>query len=201
MVFLDQWKLAIFVDETETPDATDFRRRVELAVVKVATQVLGESRSGTPISLTNITQANPAQVTSNSHGLINGQLVRLDAVGGMVEVNGVFYHITNVTTNTFDLDTDSSSFAAYTSGGTVTHFFSAARYQKRAVFASSILSILSDLVSGFQAGSTTLLDTVSLAVTSNAAISASSLDSDIEFQLNAVWDDLAGVFGIDLEGF
>lgn len=42
-LFLDSWKLANFVDATETPDAEDFRRRVQQAIVKVAGLVAGES--------------------------------------------------------------------------------------------------------------------------------------------------------------
>lgn len=45
MAALDQWKLAIFVDGTETPDAEDFRRRVQLLAVKVAKLVAGEAQS------------------------------------------------------------------------------------------------------------------------------------------------------------
>lgn len=39
---LDSWKLANFVDGIETPDAEDFRRRVQLAMVRVAKAVAGE---------------------------------------------------------------------------------------------------------------------------------------------------------------
>ena len=39
---LDSWKLANFVDGTETPDAEDFRRRVQIALVRAAKAVAGE---------------------------------------------------------------------------------------------------------------------------------------------------------------
>ncbi|GII89629.1 hypothetical protein Ssi03_76190 [Sphaerisporangium siamense] len=35
------------------------------------------------------------------------------------------------------------------------------------------------------------------AVTSNAAITAASLDSDIQFTVNSMWSDIAGVTGTD----
>lgn len=41
------------------------------------------------------------------------------------------------------------------------------------------------------------LDTFALAVTSNVTITGSSTDADIEFQVTAVWNDLAGVTGRD----
>ena len=41
------------------------------------------------------------------------------------------------------------------------------------------------------------LDTFSFAVTQNATITAASLDSDIQFTVNSVWNDLAGVLEDD----
>lgn len=41
---LASWTLANFVDATETPDALDFRHRVQIALVRIARQVAGESQ-------------------------------------------------------------------------------------------------------------------------------------------------------------
>ena len=74
-------------------------------------------------TITAITKANPAVVTSNSHGYSNGDEVVITAVGGMTEVNGKRFLVADKTTNTFELqdkdgvDIDSSSFTTYTSGG------------------------------------------------------------------------------------
>ncbi len=74
-------------------------------------------------NITAITKANPAVVTSASHGLSNGQEICIQNVAGMKELNGQFFHVANVTTNTFELQNpffqniDSSQFNAYTSGG------------------------------------------------------------------------------------
>lgn len=76
-------------------------------------------------TVTNITKANPAVVTSASHGFANGDLVRFDDVEGMTEVNGNIYKVANQAANTFELTTidgdniDSSSFSTYFSGGEV----------------------------------------------------------------------------------
>lgn len=43
------------------------------------------------------------------------------------------------------------------------------------------------------AASGVLLEAFIWATVQNAAITGSSLDSDIQFQVNAVWDDLSGV--------
>lgn len=70
-------------------------------------------------SITNITQANPAVVTATGHGLSNGQIVYIKDVGGMEELNDRAFVVAGVSGATFQLTgEDSSSYAAYTSGGT-----------------------------------------------------------------------------------
>ena len=75
-------------------------------------------------NITAITKANPAVVTSNSHGFSDGDWVYIQNVGGMTEVNKKYFKVAGKTTNTFQLnDVDgnainSSSFTTYTSGGT-----------------------------------------------------------------------------------
>lgn len=75
---------------------------------------------GSPLAaITGITQANPAVVTSNSHGLDNGDFVMLASVVGMEEVNDELFVVDNVTNNTFELvGIDSTGYGAYASGGT-----------------------------------------------------------------------------------
>jgi len=74
-------------------------------------------------TITAITQANPAVVTSASHGYSNGDEVIITEVVGMTEINGKRYKVASASTNTFalqDLDgnnIDSSAYTAYTSGG------------------------------------------------------------------------------------
>ena len=70
-------------------------------------------------NITGITKANPAVVTSNSHGLSNGDYVLIQSVGGMTEVNNRHFVVANKTANTFELSgVNSSSYTTYTSGGT-----------------------------------------------------------------------------------
>lgn len=83
-----------------------------------------------PLSITGITQANPAVVTVTAHGFTNNQTVYISGVNGMLEVNNGFYNVTNITTNTFTLAhqvtgalVDSSAFGAYTSGGTAARIY------------------------------------------------------------------------------
>lgn len=72
-------------------------------------------------TIAGISVGNPAIVTSNGHGLKNGDVVMLAAiVGSMSVLNGTQHTVSNVTANTFAmLDVDTTSLT-YTSGGTAT---------------------------------------------------------------------------------
>ena len=66
-----------------------------------------------------ITKANPAVVTSNSHGMSNGDRVFITGVVGMTQVNNREFTVAGVTTNTFQLSgVNSSAYTAYGSAGT-----------------------------------------------------------------------------------
>jgi hypothetical protein len=84
--------------------------------------------TGTAITVTDITQASPAVVTTaTAHGFADDQRVSLTGVGGMTEINGTDYYVkSSPTSTTLELevdpdgpDLDSTTFTAYTSGGTI----------------------------------------------------------------------------------
>ena len=69
--------------------------------------------------ISNITQANPANVTANNHGLATGDTIYIYGVQGMTEIDDG-YTITVVNANNFTLDgINSSAFSAFTTGGQV----------------------------------------------------------------------------------
>ena len=84
--------------------------------------------AGSTGSITGATVANPVVITSNGHGLSNGDEVKITSVTGMIELNGERYFVGNVATNTFELysnrsltnTVNGSQFTAYSSGGTWT---------------------------------------------------------------------------------
>lgn len=88
------------------------------------THYLTVSPTGGPTAITNITKASPAVVTAAGHPFADGATVLIQSVGGMTQVNGNGYVVRNVTTNTFELWTqsglkvDSTGYGTYTSGGT-----------------------------------------------------------------------------------
>ena len=80
-------------------------------------------------TITGITQANPAVVTSSSHGYSNGDEVLISSVSGMTEVNGKTFKVSNKTTNTFELedidgtDVNTSGYTTYSSAGTANKIY------------------------------------------------------------------------------
>lgn len=86
---------------------------------KVKVTVNAPATASNSGSITGATQANPCVITSNSHGLSNGQKVYISSVGGMTQINNLVFTVAGVTTNTFQLSgVNSTGYSAYTSGGT-----------------------------------------------------------------------------------
>lgn len=77
--------------------------------------------TGAAKAITAISPGNPAIVTSNAHGLSNGDVVALAAIVGTMSVlNGTSHVVSNVTANTFALLDVNALALIYTSGGTAT---------------------------------------------------------------------------------
>ena len=80
-------------------------------------------------TITGITAANPAVVTSSSHGYSNGDFVIITGVVGMTQVNGKTFKVADKTTNTFELqdvdgnDINSSGYTAYSSAGVANRIY------------------------------------------------------------------------------
>lgn len=86
-------------------------------------------------TITNITQANPAQVTSPLHGLQTGAIIIIRNVNGMTNVNNNTYTITVVDPNNFTLNgVDSTAFSAYINGGDWSISFADNRYLTITIF-------------------------------------------------------------------
>jgi hypothetical protein len=69
-------------------------------------------------TITGITSANPAVVSSTSHGMANGTIVRISGVVGMTQVNDRAFVVANQSANAFDLKgIDATGYTTYSSGG------------------------------------------------------------------------------------
>ncbi|WP_299444690.1 ubiquitin-activating E1 FCCH domain-containing protein [uncultured Rhodospira sp.] len=110
-----------FMERTYQPDvnvaSTDNER---LSALESAFFVDSGLTLDSPLPITNITRANPGVVTSNGHGLSNGDKVRIRDVVGMTQVNRRTFTVATATTNTFELSgVDTSGYDKYVIGGTV----------------------------------------------------------------------------------
>lgn len=80
-------------------------------------------------TITGITKANPGVFTSNAHGYSNGDWVDISSVVGMTNFNGLTWIVQNVTANTFTVTDlfgnaiNTTSFTAYSSGGTAARIY------------------------------------------------------------------------------
>lgn len=80
----------------------------------------GFASDSPPPHISAISKANPAEVTSNGHGLSNGDVVRITEVAGMLEVNDELFVVANKTSNSFELEgVDSSGYGTYTGAGQI----------------------------------------------------------------------------------
>lgn len=72
---------------------------------------------GSPLTVTDITAANPPVVTSAAHGLILGAVVKLSNLDAPAQLDGGTYAIDNPATNTFELaGVDGSGYDAFDAG-------------------------------------------------------------------------------------
>jgi hypothetical protein len=64
-----------------------------------------------------ITKANPGQVTAVGHGFSTGDKIKITSVGGMTQVNDLYFTITVVDADNFTIPVNTTSYTTYTSGG------------------------------------------------------------------------------------
>lgn len=89
----------------------------------------GAALTETAKTITGVTQANPGVITSTAHGFSNDDEIFITAVGGMTELNGRNFLVANVTANTFTLKNlagvavNTTTYTAYTSGGTASRIY------------------------------------------------------------------------------
>lgn len=81
--------------------------------------------TGSAVTITGATVANPVVITAAAHGYANGQDVFISGVGGMTQLNGRWFKVANQAANTFELQSihganvNGTAYTAYTSGGAV----------------------------------------------------------------------------------
>jgi hypothetical protein len=77
------------------------------------------------VAISAATQADPVEITCETHTFVSNELIYVESVAGMTELNNNTYRVyayTSVTISLYDLDgssTDGSGYTAWTSGGYV----------------------------------------------------------------------------------
>ena len=140
---------------------------------------------GVSKSISAITQANPARVTTtNPHGFTEGTPVTIVDVVGMTNVNGNEYFMNVIDGNNFDLYTDdllstglnSTGFPAYVSGGVATADYGGAKQAFKTIRVSGQTDVVADTIAdlltlvggtGIDITTTAGTDTISYAIDSS----------------------------------
>lgn len=85
-----------------------------------------------PTNISGVTNTSPGVITDNAHGYSNGDLVFLEGIRGMPRLNERFAVVTSVTTNSyvltdmFGVPINTTTYGAYTSGGTASRVYTLA---------------------------------------------------------------------------
>lgn len=89
-----------------------------MTVKTQGTSVSIETALAATKTITAITKANPAVVSSTGHGYTNGDIVKITGVVGMVELNDRAFVVAASATDSFSLSgVDSTNYTTYVSGG------------------------------------------------------------------------------------
>lgn len=135
-------------------------------------QIAVQSALGANKTITGITKANPAVVTSTAHGLSNGAYVRLSVLG-MNQINDRVVRVANVTTNTFECEgVDSTAFDTFVSGTA-----------NEITFGTTLSTVTDIQVSG---GDFEFEDTTTIHDTEKSQIPVAS--SPITINMGSIWD-------------
>ena len=142
---------------------------------------------GVSKSISAITQANPARVTTtNAHNFTEGTPVTIVDVVGMTNLNGNEYFMNVIDGNNFDLYTDdllsttldSTGFPAYVSGGVATADYGGAKQAFKTIRVSGQTDVVADTIAdlltlvggtGIDITTTAGTDTVTYAIDSSVA--------------------------------
>lgn len=110
-----------FLFDATIPAPMNIQLQMNTTLVAQANMVVGNQNVEQSNSKTgyiqNVTLSNPCVITSANHGLLNGDEINPEQVGGTVELNSNNYVVTFIDVNNFSIDVDSTLFTPYTQGG------------------------------------------------------------------------------------
>lgn len=115
------YKNGILLEEGTAPG--NYTLDTTTGIVTFAPDSVSDINDNITQSISSISKANPAVVTTSAaHGFSTGDKVKIFGVGGMTQVNNLYFTVTSIDSTTFSIDVDSTSFGTYTSGGYVVKY-------------------------------------------------------------------------------
>jgi uncharacterized protein (TIGR02217 family) len=105
------------VAQTEGAGAGNFSFDTTTGIVTFVADSSKAVNANSSKAITGITQANPGQVTAVGHGFSTGDKIKIVSVGGMTQVNNLYFTVTVVDADNFTIGVNTSGYTAYTSGG------------------------------------------------------------------------------------
>lgn len=105
------------VAQTEGVSAGNYSYDTTTGIVTFVADTTKSVNANSNKAITAITQANPGQVTAVGHGFATGDKIKIISVGGMTQVNNLYFTITVVDADNFTIGVNTSAYTAYTSGG------------------------------------------------------------------------------------
>lgn len=132
--------------EWKKTDSTDALNMV-LASSGGFTYRTAQQDPGAPKTITAITAANPAVVSSTSHGFSNGDRVVIYGTTGMLQIGGMNFTVSSVSANAFTLaGLDASGFAAAATAGFARKIAPLAEVEPESLFITNITQATSAVV-------------------------------------------------------
>lgn len=131
-----------------------------------------QSALATAVTITGITKANPAVVTSTAHGLVNGDVVFL-TISGMAQLDDKVVRVANKTNDTFELEgVNSTNFDTFSAGTA-----------EKITFGTSVTTATTINASG---GDFDFIDTTT--IHDNTKKQIPGLPNAISYQFDNIWD-------------
>jgi uncharacterized protein (TIGR02217 family) len=105
------------VAQTEGVSAGNYSYDTTTGIVTFVASTSKSVNANSTKTITGISQANPGNVLCVAHGFATGDKIKIISVGGMTQVNNLYFTITVVDVDNFTIGVDTSAYTAYTSGG------------------------------------------------------------------------------------
>jgi uncharacterized protein (TIGR02217 family) len=105
------------VAATEGASAGNYSYDTTTGIVTFVADTTKSVNANSTKTITGISQANPGNVLCVGHGFATGDKIKIISVGGMTQVNNLYFTITVVDPDNFTIGVNTTAYTAYTSGG------------------------------------------------------------------------------------